>query len=182
MEIIFKGEKHKTLMFIDTEFEGERIIQFSGLVFIYKQPNIYELNSSFNLYLNDHIELSKFTTDFTGISNDFIEKYGIDDKYLNRFWKEITSNYEDIMIIGHDMHNDLHVLFKNGVNIDQYDYYDTYQKAKHYWTKEESYTVQALAGAQGFFLYSPHDSFSDAWGLIPIFAELKEIELNNRKD
>lgn len=181
MKIIFEQEEHDTLFFIDAEYEFERVIQFSGIIFTKIKTGVYDLMGSFNLYINDNGGLSNFTQAFTGISPNFIASYGIPYPDLNHFWRDLISNYRDILIVAHNMKGDCNVLFKNGVNLDKFDHYDTYNMAKKYWPNEISFKVFDLAAAQGYFSYSPHDSFSDAWGLVPIFAALKEREAQSGK-
>lgn len=173
MQVVFKNEEHNHLLFIDSEWDGEILIQFSGVLFEKREKSLYELVSSFNLYVKEPI-ISHFFTDFTGITPYFLNKFGLEYENLKLFWKEFITNYPDLFIIGHNINSDKKVLWKNGIDISGFETFCTYQNYKKIFPNEKKYDIDSIAQKEGWFLLSPHDSYFDAWALVPIFSCIKE--------
>lgn len=181
MRVVFENEKHSHLLFIDSEWDGEQLIQFSGLLFNNLGNSIYELGGSFNLYIKNET-VSKFFSAFTGITNQFLKEYGISYEDVKHFWKDFTYNLDNLMIIGHEIAADKKILWKNGINIDNFDFYCTYHSAKRLYPELKKYSVKSLAELSSWFITSEHDSYCDVWALVPIFSDLKEKENANRNN
>lgn len=178
MQIFFNNETHNHLLFIDSEWDGEILIQFSGILFEKRKNNLYELISSFNFYVKE-ANISHFFTNFTGITPNFLNKFGLEYEDLKLFWKEFTINYPDLFIIGHNIESDKYILWKNGIDLNKFETFCTYTHYKDLFPNERNYNVKDIAEKEGWFLISPHDSYCDAWALVPIFSCIKELEHEN---
>lgn len=130
MKIEFLGEKHKTLLFIDIEYDREHLKQIGCLLFNKQRHSLYELVGSFNFYIKDKNKVDPFFTYITGISADFLNQYGCPIQEVKENFKAFLENRKDILVIGHGVHDDLNILFKNGIDITKYDQYCTLTNAK----------------------------------------------------
>ena len=173
MKIEVRNEKHENLLFIDCEYDKENIKQFAAILFRKSENNLYELRGSLNMYIKDDTVLDPFFIKFTGITKDFLNKYGIKLTDAHNKFNGFIQGLHNILIISHNLKGDEHILFKNGFDLSRFDAYCTWNNA-HKIPKQEYFNLESLANDQGWFISSPHDAFHDAMALIPVFCGLKE--------
>lgn len=163
------NENHKHLIFLDCEYDYENMRQLSAIRFD-KSEHGYELIGSINRFIKDKENPSYFFTRFTAISPQFLEEQGNSLAEVKEEFYSFAEKGKDTLLILHNLKCDKNVLFKNGINVDEFDTFCTFQNAKEKYKNLEGYSVEYLAELQGWFISSPHDSYHDAWALVPIFC------------
>ena len=77
------------MLFLDTEFIDDQLIQIAMLRFKRLENNLWELNGGYNQYLDNNIKLPSFFIELTGIDKEFLNECGkklrrIKIQYFNR--------------------------------------------------------------------------------------------------
>ena len=172
MKIEIQNEQHKHILFIDCEYEQNKVRQIACILF--KRNNfLYELLGSLNIYIyEDKSFIQSFFSDFTAITQDFLQKNGVklaDAKTQLQFF---LKDKDDLLIVGHNIKEDIFILKNNGVDLEKYEHYCTWTVSKK--SILPHYSLQYLASLEGWYISSPHDAFHDAWALVPVFCRQKE--------
>ena len=116
------NEKHLWLLFIDTEFDQQQLVQFSGALFKRIDDDTYQLAATINQYITTSV--SMYFQDYTKITQDFLVANGIPLESLkDLIFGEVLKNVDmkDVMIISHGLKNDRLVLKDNGINFNSYE-------------------------------------------------------------
>ena len=161
MEIYIPNEKHEHLIFLDCEYDYENMRQLSAIKFK-KSAHGYELLGSINRFIKDREKISSFFTDFTAISPQFLNQQGVALEDVKHDFYDFAPFGSATLIISHNLGTDNHILFKNGINLDLFDTFCTFQHARKQYPDLERYNVESLAMMQGWYISSPHDSYHDA--------------------
>ena len=172
------GKEEDTIIIMDTEYSEQNLIQFSSLVLERTSfnPNIYQLYSSFDLYVKPDKPVSKFTTKYTGLTNDFLEKNGLSKEEFITSLQEFISMTEGAVIVAHGIRNDLLVLEKCGISFDcQHDC--TLEMAKRILDREKNLRLVDIAQEAGLILNFAHHSYSDAIATAMVYSFLKTLEM-----
>lgn len=170
--------KYKHLLFLDTEFIDDQLIQIAMLRFKRLENNLWELNGGYNQYLDNNIKLPSFFIELTGIDKEFLNECG---KNLEELRFSIsTALVKDglspatTLLIGHDLKCDIKSMKKT---IDIFSEFEnrfcTYTTAKKQKKELNGYTLTELA-EQGLYVHlAPHNAYGDVWALVHVFEWLK---------
>ena len=124
MKIEIKNESHKHILFLDCEYDRENLKQIAGILFK-KKGELYELLGSNNIYIKDNEKLDRFFVDFTAITPQFLNTYGVKLSEAKEEFRRFIQDKEDLLIVSHNLKVDSNILFKNGFDLSPYDHYCT---------------------------------------------------------
>lgn len=177
MKIEIQNEQHQHILFLDCEYEKNKIRQIAAILFK-KSGQLYELVGSLNVYIYERNEqIQSFFADFTAISQEFLRNNGVKLNDAKTQIQYFLKDRDNILIVGHNINEDITILKKNGIDLSRWDSYCTWANSKQF--ELPHYTLQYLSSLEGWFMASPHDAFHDAWALVPIFCKQKEIKNEN---
>jgi DNA polymerase III epsilon subunit-like protein len=172
------NENHKNLVFFDTEFNNQKLIQVAMIVYEaieIKGVHAYLLKGSINLYIQN--EINYFFTKYTGICADFLDNNGVPEEEartaLNTFVS--TFNNKDTLFIAHGVKQDADLLVSMGVNISLADRYCTYNASKTFLNRDKNLRLIDVCNESGYFA-EQHDAYSDAKNVVHAFSYLKLVE------
>ena len=176
------GEKHKYLLFIDVEFNGQELVQFTGLLWIRVDDGVYQLMRSCNQYVATKVCYPFM--EYTNITNNFLAENGIPLEnvrsiILEDFLGDIDLN--DLQLISHGLRNDRLILARNGINLqmangDPIDGYCTFNNARRLLGRRRNLTLVELALECGYYLHNAHNAFNDVWASVSVYTFLRKIE------
>lgn len=168
-----------TIIAIDTEYSEQNLIQFSAFVLERTAiTDIFQLTSSVNWYVKSKKRISWFTTKYTGISDDFLNKNGLSRKAFITGIKTFFFKYNpnDTLLVGHAINNDILVLEKYGIKFNcKSDC--TLELAKKVLERDKNLTLTDIAVEAGFSTDFAHDSYADALTTSLIYSFLKTINM-----
>lgn len=175
-------EKHKYLLFIDVEFNGGDLVQFTGLLWIRIDDGVYQLMRSCNQYVATKVCYPFM--EYTNITNTFLSENGIpladvQRLVLDDFLGDI--DLSDMQIISHGLRNDRLILARNGINLqmvngDPIDGYCTFNNARRLLNRRSHLTLVELAQECGYYLHNAHNAFNDVWASVSVYTFLRKIE------
>lgn len=179
MNIYVSNEKSHELVFIDTEFDEQRLVQVAMIYYTKVKDcgdvTLYTIKGSCNIYI--HNKISYFFTNYTGITPNFLEKYGVEEeeaiKLLNKFVSEFC---ECTLLIAHGAKQDLMLLRNLGIALKNHNVYCTYNQGKRILKRDNKMKLTDLCLESGNYITSCHDAFIDCKNLINVFQYLKELE------
>lgn len=182
MVLFIPNEKHRSLIFFDTEFNDKKLIQVSMIVYeqIYiKNVLVYLLKGSINLYIDN--EINRFFTMYTGITQDFLNEEAIPETeatiLLNDFLKDYKT--KDTLYIAHGIKQDIDLLDMIGVNIGTAERYCTYNNSKTILARDKDLRLIDVCNESGYFA-DQHDAYTDAKNVVHAFSYLKLVEATVR--
>lgn len=192
MLIMFKSIKEDNVLIFDAEYNEGDLIQFAGLLFRKIEKDIFQICKSLNIYvkLEQSKHINRFIEDFTGITDDILNNYGVDLSEAKEIINEFLSCNGNILFVSHGLYNDRQILYDNGI-----DFYFlnettpinglcTYNAAKKLLGRDSKLTLTDIANEVGIFLNHKHNAFDDAWATMGIFSflcRLKEDKINEEK-
>lgn len=155
----------------DVEHDAGKLVQFSGIVFKRIGDGLYQLCRNLNIY--HKVTISKFITQFTGLTQDFLNENGVTrSEFINSFQEFLEGiDCEDIMFFAHGAYQDVSVLINNGLPLDGARYMCTHTMAKQILDRADHLTVQDIAEECGY-MYAAHDAYQDAWATAVILSYL----------
>lgn len=172
----FHNVSNEYILFLDTEFDQQELIQFSGLLFRRISEGNYAPYRSLNVYIQKPVTL--VFTRYTGLSTNFLEHNGVtltDAKW--QLEECLLKNVgHDIMLVGHGLHSDLTVLQHNGINIIHAAEFCTFEKAKHILNRLTQLSLEDLAKEASIYPAMEHNAYLDAWLTVGVFNYLKDVE------
>lgn len=178
MLLYIPNEKHKNLVFFDTEFNDRKLVQVSMIIYESIQVqgvNTYLLKGSVNLYIRTAI--NQFFTKYTGITASFLENNAIEEEeaknILENFLKDL--NNDTTLLIAHGVKQDADLLLNFGVHICKMDRYCTYTNAKKLLDRDKNLRLIDVCNESGYFA-EQHDAYSDAKNVVHAFSYLKLVE------
>lgn len=179
MLLYIPNEKHKNLVFFDTEFNDRKLIQISMIIyenFLVENVPVYLLKGSINLYIKN--EINYFFTNYTGITRDFLDNNAISEEdaadKINRFL--IDHNCKETLFIAHGVKQDMELLESMGVYLDEVERYCTYTAAKRLLGRDKNLRLIDVCNDSGYFA-EQHDAYSDAKNVVHAFSYLKLVEV-----
>lgn len=172
----FHNVSNEYILFLDTEFDQQELIQFSGLLFRKACDHGYAPYRSINIYIQKPVTL--MFTRYTGLSTKFLEHNGVtldDAKWQieSCLLKDIN---HDIMLVSHGLHSDLAVLDHNGINITHAAEFCTFEKAKRILHRTTQLSLEDLAKEASIYPAIEHNAYLDAWLTVGVFNYLKDVE------
>lgn len=171
MILYFHNMTCPLLCAFDIEHDAGKLVQFSGLLFKKVGDNLYQLCRNINMYCKT--QLSQFITQFTGLTQDFVNKYGVTQEELELTFQNFLADIplEDVVFFGHGAQQDISVLINNGIPLNGVRYMCTHNIAKKVLERTDHLTVQDIAEECGY-IYNAHNAYQDAWATAAIFSYL----------
>lgn len=183
MITVFKNTTHNHVLMFDAEYNEGDLIQFAGLLFRKINKDIFQIEKSFNAYvkLEEGKYVNRFIEKFTGITNSFLDSFGITLEEAKEGIKELIDVEGSLLIVAHGLENDRRVLLGNDIDLylrndEVIDGICTYNAAKRLLNREKNLNLTDVAADAGLFLTHGHDAFHDAWATVSAFCLLKKLE------
>lgn len=172
----FINESHEYILFLDTEFDQQELIQFCGLLFKRVSDSNYVPYRSLNTYVQKPVTLS--FTKYTDISSSFLEHNGVslDDVRWQINDCLLKGIGKDILLVSHGLHSDLTVLSKNDITIPHAAEFCTFEKAKGILGRQARLSLNDLATEAGIYPAIEHNAYLDAWLTVGVYDFLKNLE------
>lgn len=172
----FNNETHEYILFLDTEFDQQELIQFSGILFRRTEGNNYTIYRSLNVYIQKPVTL--VFTRYTQLSSAFLEEYGVsleDAKWQinDCLLKDVNG---DVLLVSHGLHSDLTILERNGITLRHAAEFCTFEKAKHILGRLTRLSLDDLAREASIYPALEHNAYLDAWITVGVFNYLKDLE------
>lgn len=183
MITVFKNIDYDHVLMFDAEYNEGDLIQFAGLLFRKINKDIFQIEKSFNAYvkLEEGKYINRFIEKFTGITNSFLDSFGITLEEAREGIKELIDVEGSLLIVAHGLENDRRVLLGNDIDLylrndEVIDGICTYNAAKRLLNREKNLNLTDVAADAGLFLTHGHDAFHDAWATVSAFCLLKKLE------
>ncbi len=178
MLLYIPNEKHKNLIFFDTEFNDRKLVQVSMIIYEsieVQDVHTYLLKGSINLYIQTPV--NRFFTEYTGITSAFLDKNAIEEaeakEILNEFLKGL--NNDTTLLVAHGVKQDADLLTTLGVDISYMEKYCTYNAAKRLLDRDKNLRLIDVCNESGYFA-EQHDAYSDAKNVVHAYSYLKLVE------
>lgn len=178
MLLYIPNEEHEHLLFFDTEFDNQKLVQIS--IIHYNKIKInnmttYLLEGSINVYIDTHI--SEFFINHTGITPEYLTKQGVTQKeavdVVNKFlW---ALNNKQTLLISHGVNQDAIILETAGIKINYMQRYCTHNNAKRILNRDKCLKLIDICNESGYYT-DQHDAYTDAKNTIHAFSYLKLVE------
>lgn len=119
------------IMSVDVEYDKDKLIQVGAIILKHLGNHLYQVCRSYNTYIKQN-DLSAFVQDYTNITQDFIQEYGVELDEAHKLWEEFVSSIhpEDILVVSHGIHQDDIILYNNGFDISRNEHWCTYNMSK----------------------------------------------------
>lgn len=182
MRLQIPNTKTENIIIFDIEYDGPSLVQLAFLILTNKEPNIFEVSKSVNLYLRQNHPVNHFFTKYTNITNDFLSEEGIDLSVARTLVNDclLNINANSCVVVSHGIKNDLELLATHGINfIDLPEHYCTYNAAKRLLKRNNNLKLQNIAEDSGYYMFNAHNAYADVWGTLHAFCYLKELESEN---
>ena len=176
---------YNKIIFFDIEYDQNSLVQVAFLILGAKEPNIFELQKSFNVYIKQNHLLTPFFTSYTNITNSYLCNNGIDLPGARLLVNEILSDVDvdNALLVGHGIDNDMRLLSENNFSLSRFsNKYDTYKKAKKILKRNKHLTLADIAIEDGYFMFNQHNAYADVWGLLHAFLFLNKQENKNTNE
>lgn len=178
MLLYIPGEEHTNLVFFDTEFDEQKLVQVAMIhyekIYVENIPT-YLLKGSINIYIKR--DVSYFFTNHTGITYQYLEKFGVEENEarfkLNNFVEKLNSR--DTLFVSHGIKQDLFLLLEFGVKVGEVDRYCTYENAKRLLNRGINLKLIDVCNDAGYFT-DQHDAYTDSKNVVHAFSHLKLVE------
>lgn len=171
----FNNENHAYILFLDTEFDHQELVQFAGVLFRRTGPESYAPYRSLNVYIQTPVTAA--FTRYTHISTDFLTSNGVtleDAKW--QIDEYLLPNVTDLLVVSHGLHSDLAVLRANGINLKYGAEYCTFEHAKVVLDRRTQLSLDDLAREAVIYPAHEHNAFMDVWLTIGVYNYLKDME------
>lgn len=179
MLLYIPNETHKNLVFFDTEFNDQKLIQISMIIYeslTLNGTSVYLLKGSINLYVQNDINF--FFTRYTGITQEFLNKNAISEaeavEKLEKFLYGL--NNKDTLFVAHGIKQDMQLLTALGIDISGVDRYCTYTAAKRLLKRDKQLKLIDVCNESGYFA-EQHDAYSDSKNVVHAYSYLKLVEV-----
>lgn len=179
MVIQLENIKYKNIILFDIEYDKNSLVQVAFLILGAKEPNMFELQKSFNVYIKQSHLLSPFFTSYTNITDAYLRNNGLDLPRARTLVDSVISNIDvnDTLLVGHGIDNDMRLLNEHKFCLSRFcNIYDTYKVAKKLLKRENCLTLADIAAEDGYFMFNEHNAYADVWGLLHAFAFLNKEE------
>lgn len=178
MLLYVPNEKHKNLIFFDTEFNDQKLIQIAMIIYEAIELDgihVYLLKGSINIYVQNSI--NSFFTRYTGITQDFLYDNAIPEEEARQKISDFIKNLntKDTLLIAHGLKQDAALLTAMGIDICCMERYCTYNSSKALLNRDKNLKLIDVCNESGYFA-EQHDAYSDAKNVVHAFSFLKLIE------
>lgn len=190
MIVVFKGVKQDRVLIFDAEYNEGSLIQFAGVLFRKIEKDIFQIEKSLTVYVQlEEGYVNRFIEDFTGISNSFLEKYGVTLEEARKNISDLIDvGDEKLLVSSHGIYNDRQTLLSNGVDL----YEDkngkeiegicTYNASKRLLKRDKKLTLGDVAAEAGVFLSNRHNASEDTWATIAVFCLMCKLEEEQKNE
>lgn len=190
MLVVFKGQTNEHILVFDAEYNEGDLIQFSGMLFRKIEADIYQIEKSLNRYVKlEEGRLNYFIKDFTGITDDYLEKNGM---LIEKAAEEIYDlmDVPNLLVVSHGLYNDRQTMLSNGISMyltaedEEIEGTCSYNMGKRLLKREKNLSLKDMAMDAGVFLSNHHNAFDDAWATVAVFSllcKLNEEDKNERR-
>ena len=171
--------KQNNIILFDIEYDKASLVQVAFLILGAKQPNMFEIQKSFNVYIKQNHLLSSFFVQYTGITDAYLRDNGLDLPRARALVEQVISNIDvnNVLLVGHGIDNDMRLLDEHDICLSRFsNRYDTYKKAKKMLKRDKFLTLADVAAEDGYFMFNDHNAYADIWGLLHAFAFLNRLE------
>ena len=172
----------ENIIIFDIEYDGPSLVQLAFLILYRREPNIFEVLKSVNIYLRQNHPVNYFFTKYTNITNAFLSDEGIDLSVARSLVNDclLNINTNSCTVVSHGVKNDLELLAAHGIDfISLPEHYCTYTAAKRLLNRKKDLKLQNIAEDSGYYMFNAHNAYSDVWGTLHAFCYLKELESEN---
>lgn len=179
MIIKLNNIKQQNIILFDIEYDKTSLVQVAFLILGAKQPNMFEVIESFNVYIKQNHLLSPFFVQYTGITDAYLRDNGLDLPRARSLVEQAIFNIDinNALLVGHGIDNDMRLLDENDICLSRFsNRYDTYKKAKKILKRDKFLTLTDIAAEDGYFIFNEHNAYADVWALLHAFAFLNEKE------
>lgn len=173
----FPNERHEYILFLDVEFDKEQLVQFAGILMRRVQDEYYAIYRSLNVYRK--IKLNYGFTRYTGIKQNFLNQYGIT---LEEMAKAISDQLlldvppQDLLLVGHNLHSDLHILWLNNISLQYGAEYCTFKQSSIILKRKKNLSLEDICLDAGIYPLAEHNAYADVLLTIHAFSFLKDLE------
>jgi DNA polymerase III alpha subunit (gram-positive type) len=185
MLVVFKGIKQKNVLVFDAEYNEGELIQFSGIMFKKIEEDVFQISKSLNIYvkLPEGSFVNRFIEQFTGISDTFLNEFGLDINKAKEEIKSLTNVEGDLIFVSHGLYNDRQTLLNNSIdfytleddNSPQYPGICTYNFSRKVLKRENKLKLAEVASDAGLFLSNDHNAFDDTWATVAVLSFLCKL-------
>lgn len=161
------------ILVFDIEYDKQQIIQISGILLQNIRKGLYQINRSINIYINNP-HLSSFVQNYTNITQEFLDEYGVDLDEAHQLWKEFLEPFDpdDVLVVSHGIYQDSLVLRDNGFDIEDYEHWCTYNMAKWVLDRDDHLTLNDICAEMGYSMLFPHNAYADALANVFVYSFL----------
>jgi DNA polymerase III epsilon subunit-like protein len=176
--------KYKNIILFDIEYDNSSLVQVALLILGAKEPHMFEVQKSLNVYIKQNHLLSPFFVKYTNISDAYLRDNGIDLSGARTLVESVIFDIkpEETLLVGHGIDNDMRLLdickfpFSRFSNI-----CDTYKRAKKLLKRTNNLTLSDLAAEDGYCSFNEHNAYADTWALLHAFCVINRWE-NNKNE
>lgn len=171
----FNNENHAYILFLDTEFDHQELVQFAGILFRRVDENNYTPYRSLNVYIQTPVTAA--FTRYTSLSTPFLTSNGVTlDDARWQIEDCLLADVNDLLLVSHGLHSDLAVLHANNINIKHGAEYCTFEKAKVILGRKTQLSLEDLAREAVIYPVLEHNAFVDTWLTVGVYNYLKDME------
>ena len=172
----------KNIILFDIEYDQNSLVQLAFIILGAKEPNVFEIQKSFNVYFKQSHLLTPFFTSYTNINDVYLRNNGLDLPRARTLVDEVVFDIEpeNTLLVGHGIDNDMRLLDEHKICLSRFsNRYDTYKHAQKVLKRNTGLTLADIAAEDCYFMFNEHNAYSDVWGLLHAFAWLVEREAEN---
>lgn len=179
MIIQLQNIKQKNIILFDIEYDHSSLVQVAFLILCAKEPSMFEIQKSVNVYIKQNHLLSPFFTQYTGITDAYLRDNGLDLPRARSLVESVTFDIDinNTLLVGHGIDNDMRLLDENHFCLSRFLHrYDTYKKAKKILKRTKFLKLTDIAAEDGYFIFNEHNAYADVWALLHAFTFLNRME------
>ena len=179
MIIQLSNINYENIILFDIEYDKNSLVQVAFLILGAKEPNMFEIQKSFNVYIKQSHLLSPFFTSYTNITDAYLRNNGLDLPRARTLANSVISNIDvnKTLLVGHGIDNDMRLLAEHEFCLSRFcNKYDTYKQAKKILKRKNNLTLADIAAEDGYFMFNEHNAYADIWGLLHAFVFLNREE------
>lgn len=179
MRIQLKNIKQKNIIIFDIEYDQDLLVQVAFLILGEKEPNIFELQKSFNVYINPNQLLNSFFVKYTNITNEFLCDNGVDLTVARALVDEVLLDVDlnNSLLVSHGIKCDYKILVDNNIKLKKVTkHYCTHNAAKRLLKQNTTFTLKEIAKNACYQMFDEHNAYADVWGTFYAFCYLNDLE------
>lgn len=172
-----RGMNKPYIMSVDIEYDNTRIIQLGSITLKNIGKNMYQPCRSLNVYIKTP-KVCQFVQDYTNITQEFLNMYGVDQEEAVRLWGEYVDGLlpDDVLVVSHGIHQDGLLMRDFGFNIDAYEHWCTYNHSKWIMERDNNLSLSDMLKEGGLLPIGEHNAYADALSTLNVLALLLKLE------